>query len=112
LGFPTLKKLTQAYTDNDPVRFIAVQTVFEGYRFNTPDKLRQNQVKYALKIPMAHAAGNPDTHQAPEIMKAYRSGGTPWTVIIDPAGQIVYNGFHIEVDRAKAMIDRLMYKKP
>ena len=105
-------KMTQACTGNDPVRFIAVQTVFEGYRFNTPDKLRQNQVTYALKIPMAHAAGNPDTHQALEIMKAYRSGGTPWTVIIDPAGQIVLNGFHIEVDRAKAMIDRLIHNQP
>ncbi len=109
MGFPTLKKIAHAYTDNDQVKFLAVQTVFEGYRFNTPDKLRQNQVKYALKIPMAHAAGNPDTHQAPQIMKSYRSGGTPWTVVVDPTGQVVYNGFHIEVDQAKALIDRLTH---
>lgn len=108
MGFPTLKKITQAYADSDQVRFIAVQTVFEGYRFNTPDKLRQNQVKYSLKIPMAHAAGNPDTHQAPPIMRSYRSGGTPWTVIIDPGGTVVYDGFHVESDQAKDMIDRLI----
>ncbi len=103
-----MKKITQIYTDNDPVKFIAVQTVFEGHRFNTPDKLRQNQVKYALKIPMAHAAGNPDTRQTPQVMKDYRSGGTPWTVVIDPAGQVAYNGFHMEIDEAKALIDRLV----
>ena len=107
-GFPTLKKITQAYTENDPVKFIAVQTVFEGYRSNTPDKLRENQVKYALKIPMAHAAGDPDTRQAPQIMKDYRSGGTPWAVVIDPTGRVAYNGFHIQADEAKALIDRLV----
>ena len=64
-------------TDDDPVRFIAVQTVFEGHRFNTSNKLRQNQVRYALKIPMAHAAGHSGTHQVPQIMHDYRSGGTP-----------------------------------
>ena len=112
MGFPTLKKITQAYTDNDQVRFLAIQTVFEGYDFNTPDKLRKNQVKYALKIPMAHAAGNPDTHKAPKIMRSYRSGGTPWTVIVDPTGRVIYNGFHVEFDQAKVLIDRLVHRQP
>ena len=85
--------------------------MFEGYRFNTPDKLRQNQLKYGLKVPMAHAAGDPDTHRAPAIMRSYRSGGTPWTVIIDPAGQVVYNGFHIKPDRARVLIDELIGEK-
>ena len=110
MGFPTLKKITQAYADSDKVQFIAVQTVFEGYQFNTPDKLRANQVKYALKIPMAHAAGSPDTRQAPPIMKSYRSGGTPWTVVVDPSGRVAYNDFHIDVDQAKALIDRLIHR--
>jgi hypothetical protein len=81
-----------------------VQTVFEGYGFNSEDKLRKNQLKYDLKVPMAHAAGNPQTRTIPEIMKKYRSGGTPWTVIIDPKGRVVYNRFHIEPDRAAELI--------
>ena len=89
---------------NERVRFFAVQTVFEGYHFNTRDKLRQNQLKYHLRIPMAHAAGNPDTGVSPEIMRNYRSGGTPWTVIINSEGRIVYNGFHIDADQAVKMI--------
>ncbi len=98
----------QAYAGRQSVKFFAVQTVFEGYQFNTPDKLRENQLKFDLKIPMAHAAGDPDTRRAPAIMRAYRSRGTPWTVIIDPRGRVVYNDFHIGVDQARALIDRLI----
>jgi hypothetical protein len=59
---------------------------------------------------MAHAAGNPDTHEIPEIMRQYRSAGTPWTVIIDPRGDVVYNNFHIKPDQAVALIKRLLKK--
>jgi hypothetical protein len=110
MGFPTLKKLTEVFKGNDQITFIAVQTVFEGHRFNTQDKLRYNQLKYNLKIPMAHAAGNSDTHEIPEIMRNYRSGGTPWTVIIDPCGEVVYNGFHIEVAQAVSLLGKLIAK--
>lgn len=108
MGFPTLKKLTEEFEANDRVVFIAVQTVFEGYSFNTKDKLRKNQTEYKLSIPMAHEAGNPDTHEIPTIMRQYRSGGTPWAVIIDPSGKVVYNDFHIQVGAAISMIERLI----
>jgi hypothetical protein len=85
--------------------------VFEGYSFNTQDKLRHNQLKYSLKIPMAHAAGNPDASGIPEIMKNYRSGGTPWTVIIDPDGRVVYNSYHIKTSQAVTLIELLAAKR-
>jgi len=87
---------------------VGVQTVFEGYRTNTKDKLRKNQLKYDLKIPMAHAAGNPQSHTIPDIMRKYRSGGTPWTVIIDPAGTVVYNQFHIDANLAAEFIKEML----
>jgi len=87
---------------------VGVQTVFEGYRTNTKDKLRKNQLKYDLKIPMAHAAGNPQSHAIPDIMRKYRSGGTPWTVIIDPAGTVVYNHFHIDANLAAELINTML----
>ena len=87
-----------------------MQTVFEGYGINSEDKLRKNQLKYDLKVPMAHAAGNPQTHAIPEIVKNYRSGGTPWTVIIDPKGKVVFNQFHIEADRAAELINLILSK--
>lgn len=111
MGFPTLKEVTEAFKSKDHVKFIAIQTVFEGYNINTQDKLRKNQLKYDLKIPMAHAAGNPETRSIPEIMQIYRSGGTPWTVIIDPSGKVVYNDFHIKAAHAALLIKRLTEKR-
>ena len=89
---------------------MGIQTVFEGYTINTKDKLRKNQLKYDLKIPMAHAAGNPQTHTIPDIMRNYRSGGTPWTVIIDPYGRVVFNEFHIDADLAAELIKVMLSK--
>jgi thiol-disulfide isomerase/thioredoxin len=37
----------------------------------------------------------------------YRTGGTPWTVIIDRDGVVRYNDFHIGVEEAAALIQRL-----
>ena len=87
---------------------MAVQTVFEGYGFNSDAKLRKNQQKWELKIPMAHAPGNQQTHELPQIMKDYRSGGTPWTVIIDRNGTVIYNHFHIEAKQAVVLIEQLL----
>ena len=82
--------------------------MFEGYDYNSRDKLRKNQLEWGLKISMAHTAGNPQTHEIPAIMSKYRSGGTPWTVIIDPKGKVVYNHFHIEPSQATAIIEQLL----
>jgi len=110
VGFPTLQKVTQAFKKEKQVIFLAVQTVFEGYGFNSQSKLRKNQLEWGLNIPMAHAAGNPQTHDIPAIMRKYRSGGTPWTVLIDPAGAVVYNDFHIQPAQAIALIELMLGK--
>jgi hypothetical protein len=102
--------LTEIFKETDDVLFVGIQTVFEGYGINTKDKLRKNQLKHELKIPMAHAAGNHQTHDIPAIMRNYRSGGTPWTVIIDPSGKVVYNNFHIDPKPAVALIKKLLSK--
>ncbi len=111
MGFPTLKKLTETFEGHTEVAFLAVQTVFEGYSYNTEEKLRNNQLKYDVKIPMAHAVGNPESHSPPEIMRNYRSGGTPWTVIVDPQGEVAYNDFHIEAESAAVLIEKLLSQK-
>ena len=108
MGFPILQKLTQAFKDVDQIKFFAVQTVFEGHDYNSQDKLRKNQLEWDLKIPMAHAAGNPQSHEIPEIMRKYRTGGTPWKVIINPEGKVIFNQFHIELPRAIALIEELI----
>ena len=85
---------------SDP-RFVAlgIQTVFEGFQTNTRDRVREIQLRYDLNIPMGHDAGNPDGDHRPRTMRDYRTGGTPWIVIIDPQAQVVFNDYHLNTER-------------
>lgn len=98
-GFPALKKVADHFEDD--ARFVAVglQTVFEGFGINTQDKVREIQLRYKLRITMGHDAGDPHADHRPRTMRLYRTGGTPWVVIIAPDGRVVFNDFHIDPDR-------------
>lgn len=104
LGFPALQAFTKAFADESRVSIIALQTVFEGFGVNTEEKVRAMQLRYALPIVMGHDPGDPNGDHLPLTMREYRTGGTPWVVIIDPNGMVVYNDFHIDVDVAIAHI--------
>jgi len=56
---------------------------------------------------VAHVLGDAENRGIPEIMITYRSGGTPWKVVIDRSGTVVYNSFHIEVEKAVSLIKQL-----
>ena len=108
MGFPTLQKLTKAFKNVDRVKFFAVQTVFEGAEVNTFDKLLETQRKYDLPLPFGHDEASP----YPSVMKDYRTGGTPWYVIIDKNNKVIYNDYHIGVEQAKLLIDHaLVFEK-
>ena len=104
IGFPTLKKVSDAFQNDDSVTFAAIQTTFEGHSINTSEKLKQIAQKYDLKIPFGQSAGTSGT---PDIMKKYRTGGTPWVVIIDDQGRVVFNDFHVDADAAIAAIRKM-----
>jgi thiol-disulfide isomerase/thioredoxin len=93
-GFPTLSRLV-AELGSENVGFAAVQTVFEGAEVNTFERLRGNQLRYGLGIPFGHAAAPPGASN-PRVMDAYRSGGTPWFVVIAPDGKVVFDGFELD----------------
>jgi len=95
-GFPTLKAFADEFHDNPKVAIAGIQTVFEGYNSNTVDDVRKLQLRYELPIVMGHDQGNPDTKELPSTMKSYRTGGTPWLVLIDPEGSVVFNDFHVD----------------
>ncbi|MCB0183455.1 MAG: hypothetical protein KDE31_04285, partial [Caldilineaceae bacterium] len=78
--------------------FAVIQTVFEGADVNTVDKLRETQLRYALTIPFGHDLP-PDGGEYPTIMEDYRTGGTPWFILIDPDGAIVYSGFSLDAQK-------------
>ena len=110
-GFPTLRTIARTYKGDDGVVLLAVQTAFEGKRINTVDKLRRNQIDHKVPVPMAHDAGENTPRGLPQTMIDYRSGGTPWAVIIGPDGSVAYNNFHIAPNQAIEMIERLRREK-
>lgn len=93
-GFPTLVRLVAELADMN-VGFAAIQTVFEGFEANSFERLREDQQRYGLKIPFGHA-GPPSGKSLPILMEDYRTGGTPWFVIIAPDGGVVLNGFQLD----------------
>ncbi len=103
-GFPTLQELIKRFDGDDDVAFVAVQTTFEGFGTNTPEKAGQTAERYGPVIPVGHS-GSVNT-PAP-LMRDYRGGGTPWTVIIDRDGVVRFNDFHMTPDEAERLIKHL-----
>lgn len=103
-GFPTLKEVIARYGSDTNVAIIAVQTTFEGFHANGFEQAKQTTRRYDLKMPV----GQSGTAQEPSLlMRRYRTGGTPWTIIIDREGVVRFNDFHIEAEAAGRLIDRL-----
>lgn len=107
-GFPTLREVYDQYLENDDVTFVAIQTTFEGYGTNTPERALQSVGDYGLEIPVGHTEGKGEHAGPPGMMRTYRTGGTPWTVIIDREGVVRFDGFSIEVKAAVSLIDALL----
>lgn len=93
-GFPTLQAVQNEFGNHPKVAIAAVQTVFEGFTSNTQERVEQMRERYGLTVPMAHDPGVPDI-SAPFVMRHYRTGGTPWLILIDPNGTVVFNNFHV-----------------
>ena len=98
-GLPALKKMVDGLENNNKIYFLAVQTVFEGFEANTYDKMLETQKKYELKIPFGHDAGDDDKSTS-NIMKNYKTGGTPWFIFIDQHDNVVFADFHLNEDAA------------
>ena len=103
-GFPTLQAISKAFKDESLVVTAGIQTTFEGHRVNTADKVREMQLRYDLEIPMGHDPGNGKPHEMPNTMRDYRTGGTPWQVLINPEGRVVFDGFHVHTEKAIAYL--------
>ena len=87
------------------VNFIAVQTVFEGFSTNTKERAKQDVASFGLDIPVGHDG----THGKPSpLMRRYRSGGTPWTIIIDKKGIVRFNGFRLSTEQGEDILTTLI----
>lgn len=104
-GFPMLQEMKRRYQKDPDVAFVAIQTAFEGFFTNTFAQAQKVADQYELKIPVGHSG---DGEQKSQLMSRYRTGGTPWVVIIDRVGVVRYNDFHIKKDVAVLLVDRLL----
>lgn len=105
-GFPTLNEVKAHYAQNRDVNFLAIQTVFEGFESNTLETAALTAERHNLTFPIGHDA-NLDGRFS-QVMQDYRSGGTPWTVLIDKKGVVRFNDFHAEAPQMVEIIDTLL----
>ena len=105
-GFPTLQAVRAHFAGRDEVVFAAVQTVFEGFSTNTEARAWSTVAEFGLDIPVGHDPG--PTGRRSATMGRYRSGGTPWIVIIDASGVVRFNGFHRRKEGAITLIQSLL----
>jgi methionine-R-sulfoxide reductase len=105
-GFPSLARVVDAFRGSSFISFAAVQTVFEDFESNTYARMVAAQTKYALPIPFGHDAGEGREGAGSVLMQRYRSGGTPWFILVDPAGVVIYNQFRIDADKLIAALKR------
>ncbi|MCH8872603.1 TlpA family protein disulfide reductase [candidate division KSB1 bacterium] len=103
-GFPTLKKVIKQYKNDKDVAIVAVQTTFEGFSSNGIEQAKEVAKKYQLNIPIGQSGTR--GHRS-KLMASYRTGGTPWTIIIDKQGVVRYNDFHIYPNDAAKLIEHL-----
>ena len=99
-GLPALKRMSDELKDNANVAFIAIQTVFEGAHANTYERMVEIKDQYGINIPFGHDHDPEGTSRiSSSTMNNYRSGGTPWYILIDQEGLVVFNDFHLDVDK-------------
>jgi peptide-methionine (R)-S-oxide reductase len=103
-GFPTMstvKEHLEATGQAEKVKFIAIQTVFEGHDANTAHAAVDSLARHRLTdVALGHDSGHP-----PTVMADYRTGGTPWTVIIGPDRTVLSDGFQIDANAAIELIE-------
>lgn len=107
-AFPTLKMLVEKFGDREQLAFLAIQTPFEDFSDNTESKLQSTADEFGLTIPFGHLAKTPGFYS---INAAYKTGGTPWWIIVNPVGIVDYNGFYLNPDIAVDNLEKILAGK-
>ncbi len=79
---------------------------FRGHDVNTAERALASVAQHGLSdLAVGHDPGRDGS--PPDIMRNYRTGGTPWTVIIGPERRVCFDGFQIDPDTATAIVGQL-----
>ncbi len=108
-GFPTLAALEKRYAAHDDVAFVAVQTTFEGFAANSPERGLDVVESFELAIPVGQSGAE---GKRSAFMRDYRTGGTPWTILIDKTGVVRFNDFFLDEKLGARWIDRMLAEDP
>ncbi len=108
-AFPTLEMLVEKFGDRDELAFLAIQTPFEDFSDNTETKLQPTADEFGLDIPFGHLAKTPGFYS---INVAYKTGGSPWWVIVNPEGIVDYNGFYLNPEVAVENLEKILAGEP
>jgi thiol-disulfide isomerase/thioredoxin len=103
-GFPTLQMVSTHFNGQEDVAFATIQTTFEGFASNTARHAQQTAERYGLEMAVGQSGTKSNRSQ---LMRSYRTGGTPWTIIIDRQGIVRFNDFHIDAARPIHLITEL-----
>ena len=107
VGFPAFRAAIERADGDRRMAFVAVQTVFEGSQQNTLEAALDTVDKFGLDVPLGHTVATaPDA--VPAIMASYRTGGTPWSVIIGPDRLVRLEGFHPEPHELTQTVEGLL----
>ena len=109
-GLPTFKELSDHFKNDERIIILSIQTVFEGHHTNTSDKISKVMSDYGIQRPTGHDSGSRDKPGVAETILSYRTGGTPWFIIIDKHRRVVFNGSRLDVDKAIKAIEKLASK--
>lgn len=106
-GFPALKSILAHYSGNPNVVFAAIQTVFEGFGSNGQERRLEMLQEYDIALPV----GQDEAFPRPDVITAYRTGGTPWFIVINREGKVIHNGYRLELRKAVKLIDAALEGK-
>ena len=107
VGFPAFRSAVERADGDRRIAFVAVQTVFEGLRQNTLQAGLDTVDKFGLDVPVGHTTATAGG-AVPALMDAYRTGGTPWSVIIGPDRVVRLEGFNPEPDQLAELVEQLL----
>ncbi len=110
-SIPLIKKWHQRFAkeiENKRLKIVSIHTVFEGFDFQSPARLRKFLKRKDIRHPVGVDRPQAGTH-VPRTMDRFGTSGTPEMAIVDKAGYIRFQEFGgFQIEPAERLIRRLL----